>query len=71
MSEIVIQYYSWLSALANWLASPISNLVHTINVPLISALLFGLLGATAPCQLSTNVAALAYLSRLVETPHRM
>ncbi len=71
MSEIVIQYYSWLSALANWLASPISNLVHTINVPLISALLFGLLGATAPCQLSTNVAALAYLSRQVETPRRM
>lgn len=71
MSEFIAEYYAWLSSLTNWLTAPISNLEHTINIPLVSALLFGLLGATAPCQLSTNVAALAYLSRQVETPHRM
>lgn len=71
MSEFIAEYYVWLSSLANWLTAPISNLEHTINIPLVSTLLFGLLGATAPCQLSTNVAALAYLSRQVETPRRM
>lgn len=71
MNEFIAGYYVWLSGLANWLTAPISNLENTINIPLISVLLFGLLGATAPCQLSTNVAALAYLSRQVETPRRM
>lgn len=71
MSEIINQYYAWLSSLANWLTYPISNLSDSINIPLVSALLFGLIGATAPCQLSTNVAALAYLSRRVEEPRRM
>jgi cytochrome c biogenesis protein CcdA len=32
-------------------------------VPLLSAFLFGLLGATAPCQLSTNMGAIAFLAR--------
>lgn len=71
MSELIAEYYAWLSQLANTLTFPISNAANTINIPLVSALLFGLLGATAPCQLSTNVAALAYLSRQVETPRRM
>ncbi|MGH2536370.1 MAG: cytochrome c biogenesis CcdA family protein [Candidatus Promineifilaceae bacterium] len=71
MADLVSQYYSWLSSLANWLAQPIGNLADTINIPLVSALLFGLIGATAPCQLSTSVAALAYLSRRAEEPRRM
>lgn len=71
MSEFIADYYVWLSGLTNWLTVPISNLEHMINIPLVSAFLFGLLGATAPCQLSTNVAAPAYLSRQVETPRHM
>ncbi|MCI0725781.1 MAG: sulfite exporter TauE/SafE family protein [Chloroflexi bacterium] len=71
MQELILQYYAWLSSMANWLALPIRSLADTINIPLVSALLFGLIGATAPCQLSTNVAALAYLSRRVDDPRRM
>lgn len=71
MAEIISEYYAWLSSLANWLAQPIGSLADSINLPLVSALLFGLIGATAPCQLSTNVAALAYLSRRVDDPRRM
>ncbi|MBI3176872.1 MAG: sulfite exporter TauE/SafE family protein [Chloroflexi bacterium] len=71
MTQLIAQYYAWLSGLANWLALPISNLADSINVPLVSALLFGLIGATAPCQLSTNVAALAFLSRGVADPRRL
>lgn len=71
VTEFVAQYYAWLSGLANWLTLPLSNLADAINVPLASALLFGLIGATAPCQLSTSVAALAFLSRGVNEPGRM
>ena len=71
MSHFIAAYYVWLSGLANWLALPISHLADAINVPLVSALLFGLIGATAPCQLSTNVATLAFLSRGVGEPARV
>lgn len=63
MNDLILQYYVWLSGLFNLLAAPVTNLADSINLPLLSALLFGLLGATAPCQLSTNVAALAFISR--------
>ena len=71
IGEVIGQYYAWLSGLANALAPGISNLAQAINLPLVSALLFGLIGATAPCQLSTNVAALAFLSRGVSEPRRI
>ncbi len=71
MAQFIAQYYAWLSGPANWLALPISNLVDSINVPLVSALLFGLIGATAPCQLSTSAATLAFLSRGVADPRNV
>jgi cytochrome c biogenesis protein CcdA len=70
MAQIISQYYAWLSGLASLLTMPISNLADAINIPLISALLFGLIGATAPCQLSTNVATLAFLSRDIADSRR-
>lgn len=63
MTDFIGEYYAWLSSLASWLTFPISNLAGSINIPLVSALLFGLIGATAPCQLSGSVATLAFLSR--------
>lgn len=63
MGEIINQYYAWLSSLAGWLTFPLSNLANSLNIPLASALLFGLIGATAPCQLSGSLATLALLSR--------
>jgi len=71
MAQIISQYYAWLSGLANLLTMPISNLADAINIPLASALLFGLIGATAPCQLSTNVATLAFLSRGMANSRRV
>ncbi|MCI0647959.1 MAG: sulfite exporter TauE/SafE family protein, partial [Chloroflexi bacterium] len=47
------------------------NLADSINIPLVSALLFGLIGATAPCQLSSSVATLAFLSRDVADSRRV
>lgn len=71
MQDLIIQYYAWLSGLANSLTFPISNLAGSINLPLVSALLFGLIGATAPCQLSTSAAALAFVARKAPEPGKM
>lgn len=71
MSDLILQYYNWLSGLFNSAAPSLRDLASAINLPLVSALLFGLMGALAPCQLSTNVAALAFLSRDVSDPRRI
>ena len=71
MQEVVAQYYGLLSSLANWLTYPISGLADSINLPLVSALLFGLIGATSPCQLSSSLVTLAYLSRHANEPRRV
>ena len=57
------EYYYLLSTFAREFGTPISNIADAINVPLVSALLFGLIGALSPCQLSSNLAALAWVSR--------
>ena len=56
-------YYALLSTFARVFSEPIGNLADAINIPLASALLFGLIGALSPCQLSSNLAALAWVSR--------
>ena len=60
---MIEQYYYWLSTLARVFTQPISALADQINIPLVSALLFGLIGATAP---SPNY-LLALRSTLVDT----
>jgi cytochrome c-type biogenesis protein len=64
----VTEYYAALSALAGLLTTPIVDLSDRIGVPLVSALLLGLLGAVSPCQLTTNVSALAFVSRRARSP---
>jgi cytochrome c-type biogenesis protein len=71
MSDLILQYYTWLSGLFNSAAPSIRGLADIINLPLVSALLFGLMGTLAPCQISTNVAALAFLSRDINDPRRI
>jgi cytochrome c-type biogenesis protein len=66
-----LQYYYWLSTLARDFTQPISNLADQINIPVVSVLLFGMIGAFAPCQLSTGVAALSFLARRAGEPRRL
>src|SRR5216683_3017270 len=66
-----LQYYYWLSTLARDFTQPISNLADQINIPIVSVLLFGLIGAFAPCQLSTGVAALSFLARRAGEPRSL
>ena len=62
-NQLFATWYSWLSSLNAALSEPVSALSEGIGVPFLSAFLFGLLGTTAPCQLSTNLGALAFLGR--------
>ena len=43
----------------------LGSLAKNINIPIISALLLGLMATIGPCTMATNIAALAYISRKV------
>ena len=59
----IAEWYGVLNLPTATLSEPIGDLADRVNIPLLSALVFGVLGALSPCQLSTNVAALAYTTR--------
>jgi len=63
VTELILAWYGWLSRLAQGPVFWIDAWIQAVNVPMISALLFGLIGATAPCQLTTNLSALAFSAR--------
>lgn len=63
LTQLANQWYVILSTLNAAVAEPLRALDAAIGIPLVSALLFGLLGATSPCQLTTNAGALAYVAR--------
>jgi cytochrome c biogenesis protein CcdA len=56
-------WYLTLSRLSAWLSAPVTALADGVNVPLLSVFLFGVIGAVAPCQLTTNLSAMAFVSR--------
>src|SRR3970282_323741 len=60
MAEVVIAWYAWLSGITQGPILVIQDWIEGSSVPLVSALLFGLIGATSPCQLTTNLGALAF-----------
>jgi cytochrome c-type biogenesis protein len=63
MRELVLEWYVALSTLNAAVASPLRALADDIGLAPVSVLLFGLIGTTAPCQLTTNASALAYVVR--------
>jgi cytochrome c-type biogenesis protein len=65
MRDLVLNYYSCLSEFLSSLSIPVRDLAEMIDLPLVSVLLFGIMGALAPCQVSTNIAALAFINRKV------
>lgn len=60
MGSLVIAWYAWLSGLAQGPILVIEGWNDALKIPALSALLFGLIGATSPCQLTTNLGALAF-----------
>src|SRR5207245_6424222 len=63
VSALANAWYVWLSGLNAAATGPLDALAGAAGVPLLSALLFGLMGSTSPCQLTTNASALAYVVR--------
>lgn len=63
MREGALAWWGIANGLNSGLGGPVRQLAQTSGIPLLAALLFGLLGTTAPCQLSTNAAALAYVGQ--------
>ncbi|MBI3988876.1 MAG: sulfite exporter TauE/SafE family protein [candidate division NC10 bacterium] len=63
MSELGRWWYHVLSQLSLSVSAPFYALADRVELPLLSALLFGLIGALSPCQLTTNASAMAYVSR--------
>jgi cytochrome c-type biogenesis protein len=43
-----------------------SGILADVNIPVLSALLLGLITAISPCPMATNIAAIAYVSRRVK-----
>ncbi len=67
MTGLLAQWYVVLSQVSATLTVPVSDLADRAALPLVSVFLFGLVGAVAPCQLTTNLSAIAYVgSRLGE-----
>ncbi|MCK5124453.1 MAG: sulfite exporter TauE/SafE family protein [Dehalococcoidia bacterium] len=44
----------------------LSGILGDVNIPILSALLLGLITAISPCPLATNIAAIAYVNRRVK-----
>lgn len=55
-------WYEWLSAVSRVLSEPFLQMSHATTIPELSALVLGMVGAFAPCQLTAHVGALAYFS---------
>ena len=68
--ELANQWYIILSTANRAVAEPLMTLSNSLGVPIITALLLGLLGATSPCQVTTNASALAMISRRLDDAPR-
>lgn len=63
LREAALDLYRWSGTLNAALAGPVTALRSQTGVSLLTPFLLGLLAATAPCQLSTGMATLAYVAR--------
>jgi cytochrome c-type biogenesis protein len=55
-----MDWYNQFVQFLTFFTEPLSNLYYSQETPILGALLLGLLGALAPCQISANMGALSY-----------
>ena len=65
------EYYFYLTQLTAPIRMALSDLSYDVQIPFLAAFILGLIGAFSPCQLSTNVAAFAFISRDVAESNRV
>ncbi|MBI4317838.1 MAG: sulfite exporter TauE/SafE family protein [Chloroflexi bacterium] len=68
LRELALNWYTLLTTVNAAVSEPLLSLSNSIGVPIVAAFLLGLLGATSPCQVSTNASALAFVARRLDTP---
>ena len=61
--EMMREWYLLLSQLSVALSLPVKQLADGSQLPIFGVFLIGLVGALSPCQLTTNLSAMAYVSR--------
>ncbi len=61
--ESMRQWYLLLSQASATLSLPLRGITEQLQFPVFAVLLIGLVGALSPCQLTTNLSAMAYVSR--------
>lgn len=66
MGDIASHWYGILSGLTREVGLPLRDLAWSIGWPPLTALLLGVIGSLAPCQLSTGLGAVALIGRHVE-----
>lgn len=71
LRRLLLAWYALLSTPEAVLGNPLGALARGLGVPVLPALLLGLLGALSPCQLSTNATALAYVARATGDGRRL
>ncbi len=62
MNALALAWYGWLSGLTQGSVVTLQAWADYVQIPLVTVVLLGLIGATSPCQLTTNLSALAYAS---------
>lgn len=62
MTAVFLAWYAWLSGHTQNLVVGLQVLSDSVAIPAAAPVIFGLIGATSPCQLSTNLGALAYVA---------
>jgi cytochrome c-type biogenesis protein len=65
LGELMREWYVLLSQMSVALSVPVKQLADASQVPIVGVLLMGVVGALSPCQLTTNLSAMAYVSRRV------
>lgn len=63
LTEFARAWYEILSQWSNWAGEPLQHWMSAQSAPAVSSFLLGLLGGLAPCQVSANAGAIAYVTR--------
>jgi cytochrome c-type biogenesis protein len=62
VDHLIFAWYGWLASLTQGAVFALQGVADSVAVPVVSAVIFGLIAATSPCQLTTNLGALAYVA---------
>ncbi len=63
LRDVILDWYVFMSSLSARVTTDVLLLDQRVGIPVISAVLLGLLGAAAPCQLTQSVGMIAVLGR--------